>query len=350
MKTPAPPTMWDVARAAGVSQATVSLVLRGNGGSRVSAATAERVRDVAESIGYRANATAKALRDGYAEMIGFIGDQVATAPYAGKIIEGAQDRAWEDEQLLLVANTNGTRQLEDLAVEQMRSHQVHRFIYASMYNRPVVVPDALQDCEVVVLNAFDPSGAVWSVAPDEVQGGRDATDVLVNAGHRRIGFINIETLESGLPAAVGRHEGYEASLEAAGIDYDTTLVRHGHGATPDGYTHTRDLMTLDDPPTAIFCANDRTAWGAYQAAAELRLSIPGDVSIVGFDNQDVLAPFMRPSLTTMNLPFRKMGRAAAGLLLDGAAAAPVRTGEARARLLHCDVVVRESVATREVDA
>jgi len=337
--------MWDVARAAGVSQATVSLVLRGNRGSRVSDETAERVRRTAEDIGYRTNATARALRDGHAEMIGLIGDQVASAPFAGRIVEGAQDRAWQDDQLLIVANTGGSAELERAAVDQLLSHQVRRFIYASMYNRPVVVPDELGAYEVVVLNAIDPSGETWSVSPDEVRGGKDATERLLAEGHRRIGFINIERLESGLPAAVGRYEGYLTALAEAGLEPDPALVRFGGGATPDGYALTQELLSQDERPTAIFCANDRTAWGAYQALTEDGLRVPDDVSVVGFDNQDILAPFLRPTLTTMNLPFREMGWAAVELLLSGGAArTPANAGQRRMHL-RCELVERESVST-----
>ncbi|MDQ2624821.1 MAG: LacI family DNA-binding transcriptional regulator [Actinomycetota bacterium] len=335
--------MWDVARAAGVSQATVSLALRGNGGSRVSEETVARIRRVAEEIGYRANATARALRDGHSEMIGLIGDQVASAPFAGRIVEGAQDRAWQDDQLLIVANTEGSPEIEHAAVERLLSHQVRRFIYASMYNRTVTVPEALAGYDVVVLNALDPSGQTWSVSPDEVRGGHEATAHLVAAGHERIGFINIETLESGLPAAVGRHEGYVAALEQAGLALDPELVRFGGGSTPDGYTYTLELMKLADPPTAIFCANDRTAWGAFQALTEIGARVPEDVSIVGFDNQDVLAPFLRPALTTMNLPFREMGWRAAELLLSGEAVRTTRNEGHRRVHLHCEIVERDSV-------
>ena len=137
----------------------------------------------------------------------------------------------------------------------------------------------------MVLNSQDRAGHIPSVAPDEVRGGYVATRRLLEAGHSRVGLINIETLESGLPAAVGRYEGYTRALEEAGLALDPAVIRFGAGNEEDGYRYAMELMTAAKPPTAIFCANDRTAWGAYQAVSELRLSIPGDVSIVGFDNQ-----------------------------------------------------------------
>lgn len=335
------PTMWDVAKLAGVSQAAVSLVLNGAGASRVSAATQDRVRDAVKSLGYRTNATAKALRDGVAELLGFIGDKVASAPFAGKIVEGAQERAWQDGQLMLVVNTGGAEDIEHTAIEQMLSHQVRRFVYASMYNRPVRIPDALRGSDVVVLNAIDPTNTVWSVSPDEVDGGKAATTHLIEAGHRRIAMINIETLESGLPAAVGRYAGYSAALGEAGIAVDPSLVRFGQGSPEHGFQYARELMLDGEPPTAIFCANDRTAWGAYEALHDLGLRVPDDVSIIGFDNQETLAPFLHPALTTMNLPFRDMGWTAADLLLTGGA---TRTSEGpKMLLLRCDLVIRASV-------
>ena len=350
MVTRTTPTMWDVARAAGVSQATVSLVVNGARGSRVSDATRERVHDAVKSLGYRPNATAKALREGAAGIIGFIGDQVASSPFAGAIVEGAQERAWEDGQLLMVVNTSGDSGLESTAAEQMLSHQVQRFVYASMYNRPVEVPDALRDREVVVLNALNPSGRHPSVSPDEVGGGRAATDHLLAAGHRRIAMIDIETIESGLPAAVGRYDGYREALDAAGIPVDPSIVRFGGGGPDEGFQHAMDIFAGARPgdpatPTAVFCANDRTAWGAYQALTELGLRIPADVSVVGFDNQEELAPFLRPGLTTMDLPFRRMGHHAVDLLLGGhARRSPRARKPAPAVLVPCPLVERGSVA------
>ena len=150
------PTMHHVAAAAGVSQATVSLVLNDVGGARVSEETRRRVHQAAKELGYRTNAHAKVLREGVAEMIGFVGDHVATAPFAGKIIEGAQARAWEAGMLLLTVNTGGDRGLEAASLEAMLSHKVAGVVYASMYHRKVDVPDVLGELPAVVrADVFD---------------------------------------------------------------------------------------------------------------------------------------------------------------------------------------------------
>ncbi|NUP73185.1 MAG: LacI family DNA-binding transcriptional regulator [Sinomonas sp.] len=329
--------MNDVAARAGVSQATVSLVLNHAEGGRFTKETKAKVEQAVRELGYRPNAHARVLREGVAGMIGFIGHSVATAPMAGMIIAGAQERAWEAGMLVLTVETSGDRDIERASIEAMLSYSVAGVVYAGMYNRNLEVPGILRGSKAVVLNSMDASGVFPSVAPDEERGGYTATKVLLDAGHRRIGLINIETLKSGLPAAVGRYRGYIRALAEAGIEPDSGIVRFGHGSEEHGYVHATELLSLENRPTAIFCVNDRTAWGAYQAAGELGLRIPEDLSIVGFDNQDILAPNLRPGLTTLDLPFKAMGRRAVEILLEGA---PL---EGRVELFECPVVARGSV-------
>lgn len=331
-------TMNDVAAAAGVSQATVSLVLNDAAGTRFSEETRRKVQATAHELGYRTNAHAKVLRDGVAGMIGFVGDFVATAPFAGKIIEGAQARAWEAGLLLLTVNTGGDKALEAASLEAMLSYKVAGVVYAAMYHRVLDVPDVLAEVPAVVLNSRDRSGRFPSIAPQEELGGYTATKRLLDAGHRRIAMINIGDVDGELPAAVGRYAGYLRALEEAGLNPDSGLHRTGDGHESGGFDNALALMAGSRPPTAIFCANDRTAWGTYQALAQLGLSIPHDVSLVGFDNQETLAPHLRPGLTTLELPFLEMGRRAVELLLGGAD----RNG--RTEYFECPLVERHSVA------
>lgn len=331
-------TMNDVAAAAGVSQATVSLVLNDAAGTRFSEETRRRVRAAAHELGYRTNAHAKVLRDGVAGMIGFVGDFVATAPFAGKIIEGAQARAWEAGLLLLTVNTGGDKALEAASLETMLSYKVAGVVYAAMYHRVLEVPDVLAEVPAVVLNSRDRSGGFPSIAPEEELGGYTAAKRLLDAGHRRIAMINIGAVDGELPAAVGRYTGYLRALKEAGVHPDPGLHRIGDGHESGGFDNALALMTGPRPPTAIFCANDRTAWGTYQALAQLGLSIPNDVSLVGFDNQETLAPHLRPGLTTLELPFLEMGRRAVELLLGGAEC------DGSTEYFECPLVERDSVA------
>ncbi len=333
------PTMHDVAAAAGVSQATVSLVLGTKGSTRrVSDETAERVLDAARRLGYRTNAHAKVLREGRSRMIGLIGQEIATAPFAGELILGAQRQAWESGNVLLTVDTAGDTSLEAAAVEMMLSYRVEGIIYAAMYHQPVTLPAVLAGVPTVCANAQDSSDSVTSIFPDEVRGGREAAEVLLDAGHRRIAMINIASEDSQLPAAAGRTAGFTQTLAEAGAPLDPALIARGWGTYEDGRAGAARLMDHHQPPTAIFCGNDRTALGAYHAVAARGLSVPKDVSIVGFDDQSILASLFDPPLTTFKLPLQQIGRLAVDELLHGKA----RRG--RRLPVHCPIHSQHSVA------
>ena len=333
------PTMHDVAAAAGVSQAAVSLVLSGNSAGRASESTAQRVRDAAAKLGYRTNLQAKTLKTGVAEIIGMVGDEVATSPFSGDLIKGAQDRAWRDGNAMMTIDTGRDDRLRSAALETLLSHQVRGILFTLDYHRETQVPEAALEVRTVCLNGRDVSGRVPSVVPDEERGGHEATTRLLDAGHTRIGMINIYPTET-LPAARDRRRGYTRALIEAGLDPDPSLVIPGEGGQADGERGTRALLALPEPPTAIFCGNDRTALGAYQALQEMGLRVPEDVSIVGFDDQDVLQDFFHPPLTTMRLPYLAMGELAAALVLDPSSPAEVHA-------VHCPAILRGSVAPQK---
>lgn len=311
-----PVTMRDVAEAAGVSVATVSHVVNDKQGVRIGEAARERVRRAIEELGYRPNALAKNLVSGGSKFIGLVADAIATTPFAGQIIHGAQDEAWKHGFVLLVANTEGNREAEDEAIAMMLEHQVRGILYSTWYHRAAEIPSALLETDVVLVDCFSEGGEAPAVVPDEVQGGRTATDLLVEAGHRRIAFINTTTPS---PAHEGRLRGYREALDAAGIPFDESLVFDARPEQEGGYDTVPSI--LDRGATAVFCHNDRVAMGLYDGLRERGLSIPSDVAVVGFDNQEVIAAHLRPPLTTVALPHYELGAAGVRMLL-GFEAAP----------------------------
>jgi LacI family transcriptional regulator len=309
------PTMQDVARMAGVSQTTVSFVINETPDGGISEDTRDRVWQAVETLGYRPNAVARELRRSRSHTIGFLTDAIATTPYAGQIIAGAQDAAWALGKILMIVNTGLNAPLREAGLELMLERQVEGVIYASMYHRAVEPLPDLRDTPALLLDCYVEDRSLPSVVPDEVGGGRDATDVLLHAGHRRIGFINLCPPHM-LPAATGRLSGYQAALAAHGIPFDPQLVCSGDSTAESGYQCTRELMELPDPPTALFCGVDRMAMGAYDALRDLGLRIPDDVAVVGFDNQEVIAAHLRPPLSTMQLPHYEMGQWAVQFLIE----------------------------------
>lgn len=301
--------MSDVARAAGVSRTTVSFVLNDteNAGN-VSEATKIRVRRAASELGYRPDARARALAAQSTDWYGFV-TEIVTAPFATHIIRGAQEEAWRQRRFLLIAPAGEGDALdhqafEQRAVEKLLEQRVGGVIYAATWHREVSVPDLLRELPTVLVNCFDERGELPCIIPDEVLGGRRATERLLRAGHERIGLINLDPT---IPAAVGRLQGWREAHATAGLTPDPDLVVAGFATADGGYAAACDLLDRPDRPTAIFCANDRMAMGAYDAIKERGLRIPDDVAVVGFDNHEVIAAYLRPGLTTVALPFEEMG-------------------------------------------
>jgi LacI family transcriptional regulator len=295
----------DVASAAGVSIATVSAALNDVESARISADTRERVREAAQSLGYVPNRLAQGLRAQRSGTIGFIGDTVATTPYAVAMVLGALEAARAADRVVLLMNTEGDRDLEARELATLLQHQVDGVLYATMYHRSVEVPEVLDDTPVVLVDAESADPTVASVVPDEVGGAMTAVGELLGQGHRRIGFIN---QAQPILAATGRLEGYKRALEQAGILPDPRLVVAVTDNGPKGgYQAARQLLALPERPTALFCFRDLMAMGVYRAAHELGLEIPGDLSVVGFDDMELVASGLYPGLTTVALPHYEMG-------------------------------------------
>jgi len=244
---------------------------------------------------------------------GFLSDEIFTTPYAGKIFEGAQDTAWQQGKLLIVANTKNDPQLQAAALDMMMERQVEGIIYATMYHRPVTPPDLLWEVPSVLLDCFVPDRSLPSVVPDEVAAAHKATSVLLEKGHKRVGFLNNR---DPIPATSARLEGYKAALAEHGIPFDPALVTADSSDPDGGQRSALTVMRLPNPPTALFCFNDRMAMGAYYALRELNLSIPGDVAVMGFDNHEIVAGSLNPGLSTMQLPHYEMGKWAFNYLME----------------------------------
>jgi LacI family transcriptional regulator len=335
------PRIKDVAARAGVGASTVSVVLNNVEGARISDETKERVMAAARELGYTSDPIARSLRTRRTQTIGFVSDVIATTPFAGRMIQGAQDAAWRAGHLLLLVNTGADESLRDHALRTLLRRRVDGVVYATMYHQEIAVPEALREVRSVLLDASPagPGGAdpLPHVVPDEYGGALAAVTELTAAGHRRIGLAT-ESLP--VPAAAGRLAGYRQALAAAGVEFDPALVAAEHGNTAGGYRAARRLLDLPGRPTAIFCFNDRMAMGCYRAAGELGLRIPRELSVVGYDDQDLIAPELSPPLTTVALPHYEMGEWAVRTLL----AAIEGTAVPRAAVaMPCPLVRRDSV-------
>jgi LacI family transcriptional regulator len=330
--------MYDVARRAGVSQTTVSFVVNDAPNANIPQETRDRVWAVVQELGWRPNALARGLSQRISHTIGLISDEIATSAHGGKIIQGAQDAAWAAGKMMLLINTSARDDIEHAAMEMMLERQVEGLIYAAMYHHKVTPPGALRSVPAVLLDCYTVDRSLPSVVPDEVQGGRTATETLLQKGHRRVGFINNV---DDIPATHGRLRGYRQALGASGVTFEPGLVRSGTSDAAGGYRCAAELMALDERPSGLFCFNDSMAMGAYEAVKQLGLTIPRDVAIVGFDNHELIAAQLYPPLTTMELPHYEMGQWAVNYLLDHVNGSPSRRPVQH--VVSCRLIERSSV-------
>lgn len=339
--TPKAVGIRDVAREAGVSVTTVSHILNDVESARASDETRERVRATAARLGYGANRIARSLRRQRTEMIGLISEEIATTPHAGRIILGAQEAAQAHGLTLVVINT--MRDSGDLGapIRTLMDNQVDGILFATMFHREVSLPESLHAVPSVLIDARDTEGRIPSAVPDELGGARAAVTELVRAGHRRIGFL---TNRDDVPATRLRLQAYREVLAEAGLEVDESLIVEEVSESPGGYRAGTRLLSRPDRPTALFCYNDRMAMGAYRAAAELHLEIPRDLSVVGFDNQEIIAEGLHPPLTTVALPHYEMGAWAVDTLvrLIGGSGEELLLAS-HPVLLPCPLVPRDSV-------
>lgn len=333
------PSLRDVADRAQVSPSTVSLVLNGKAAARgIPETTADRVTAAAEELGYRPNAMAAGLRKQTSDTIGLVSDEIATSPHAGSMIQGAHDAAWEAGKVLMIVNTGGDPSVQNRAIEIMLQRQAEGFIFATMYHKIIEPPAALRELPAVLLDCrCDDETYSW-VVPDEEGGAFAATTHLLEAGHRRIGCLESR---AAIPATAERLRGYRSALESFGIEFDPELVTEGLDEFSGGVEAASELLDRAAPPSAIFCFNDRMAAGAVRAAHRRGLVIPRDLSIVGYDNEELVASYTDPPLTTVQLPHYEMGHWAVTNLL-GQMSAQI-DGPTQERI-SCPLVIRDSVA------
>lgn len=327
-------TMREVAERAGVSISTVSHVVNDKQGARIGAQARERVLAAVAELGYRQNLMAKNLVEGTSHFIGLVADSIASTPFAGQIVRGAQEEAWRHGRVLLVANTEGDPEAERDAVAMMLEHKVRGILYSKWHHRATDIPAGLNETDHVLVNCYAPATTSRAIVPDEEEGGRSATTMLLEQRHERIAFINTT---SPSPARDGRLAGYQDALRAAGAPYVPDLVFDSQPDQEGGYAIADQI--LESGATAAFCHNDRVAMGLYDALRERGLRIPEDLSVVGFDNQEVIAGHLRPPLSTVALPHYEMGAAGVRVLLGAQPLEP--SGFLR---IACPPIPRDSIA------
>jgi LacI family transcriptional regulator len=299
-------TITDVARQAGVSVATVSKVINGRDG--VASETSSHVLGVVERLGYETSLVARSLRARRTHVVGILVAEFE--PFSTEILRGA-GAALADTDYDVLAYA-GARRSGGVGWERRHVSRLSgTLIDGAVIVTPTVV-DVRPGVPVVAVDPHTGPGALPTVESDNLAGALLATRHLVELGHRRIGFL---AGRSDLESARRREEGYRLALAAAGIAADPTLVAASDFRRESSRGPARRLLARADRPTAVFAANDLSALGVLDVAAELGLRVPQDLSVVGFDDIPQAAR-TDPPLTTVRQPIQEMGAAAVALLLD----------------------------------
>lgn len=308
-------TLTDIARETGLSAATVSMVLNNRPGSRISESTASRVRVVADALGYSPDVNARGLRTGRSNAVGFISDEVTITRFASAMIRGLLDVGGERDYVVMMAECkNGSPEVEN-AVKAMVSRRIDGLLFGQMTARRIEIPRSAGSVPAVIINGA--ADGCQNVLPDEYPAGLEAVDYLLRAGHRRIALLGRreEDLAPEISVTIGsRMAGINEGMRRGGLEFQKIVA--GANWEPEfGYAAAMEVLE-DRSITALLVANDRMAMGAYQAAQALGLAIPEDISIMSFDDEQ-LAEYLRPKVTTMRLPYLEMGKAGMDLLLQG---------------------------------
>lgn len=305
-----PATIYDVAREAGVSDATVSRVF--NNKTNVKAATRDRVLQAAAKLGYVVNVQARSLAGGKSNTIGLLVPGLDNG-YIGEIIRGIdQELAHADYELMLYT-THRKGKNESTYLRYAANGLVDGLLLVV----PLLSPTFLNalgalNYPYVLIDEVDPVGNSFSVDSTNWQGAYDATTYLIELGHRDIGFI------SGIPelnSTKERLKGYQEALQAHNLLIRPDLIVDGDFVQASGFEQSLQLLNLEHRPTAIFAANDIMAFGVMEAIREQGLQIPNDISVIGFDDIPQ-ASTTHPKLTTVRQPLEQMGRVGVQLLLE----------------------------------
>lgn len=328
-------TIAEIASAAGVSIPTVSKVL--NQRSDVAHKTRLRVEQVIKEKGYVRSRAARALGGGQSGLLDLIVPKPLDSEYFLEIIRGIEEISRQEGKSIVLSTIQDEAGLERidhvadrstdgvlLLLPRMYQHYAQKF---QKYSIPLVVIDTN-----IPIDPLTPS-----VGTTNWSGGLTATQHLLSLGHRRIGII---VDKDHYLMAHARFTGYRTALEMGGIALDSVLVREGNFHPEDGLEQANALLALANPPTAIFAGSDWQAAGVYRAIYEHGLSIPDDISVIGFDDVPS-SQWMSPPLTTIRQPLKEMGRVATNMLLKLIAGEKLEVSRVE---LASSLVIRDSCA------
>ncbi|MFZ3078469.1 MAG: LacI family DNA-binding transcriptional regulator [Bellilinea sp.] len=304
-------TIKDIAKRTGVSHSTVSRALRGD--PLISFETARRIRQAADEMAYLPSAAARSLKTNRSQVLGVIVSSIDD-PFFSEIVFGVEEAAQEAGYRLFIAASQHDPAREQKIVQAMMEHRTDGVIICSSSFSPDQGRQLLEyGFPIVVVNHQGAENFHYSIFHDDVDGSRQVTRHLIELGHQRIAYLGNSL--SGR-TTLDRLTGFKAEMQSAGLTIPNAYIHHVAGNGPQfGLDGIEQLLTLNQPPTAVVCFNDMLAMGVLKGCRMAGLIVPDDISVTGFDNITFSA-YTHPPLTTFDQPKQSIGTEAARLLLD----------------------------------
>jgi LacI family transcriptional regulator len=311
-------TLADVAAASGLSKTAVSLALNNSAGSRLSPEAVQRAKDAASMLNYRPNPAARTLRTQLTHSYGFLSSDIAVTSWGMAMVSGALRKSNQNDHALLISESSDDVVRQRRALEALLDRGVDGLIVAEMRARKVAAPDVPHTLPVVYANAMGPKGSI-SILPDEYQGGRSVADALLAGRFKSSvaiigGHIDQETDPAESVTVGERLRGIRDALRDAGISAWNEVCSKIWTAD-FGFESLMGLASTDSMPDAIIALNDSIAAGIYNACNVLGIKVGEDISLVSFDDSEVVR-YLRPGLTTGRLPYEEIGELAVEALLE----------------------------------
>lgn len=317
-------TIYDVARVSGVSPKTVSRVI--NRDVAVKQSTKEGVEKAIAELGYVPSTAARAMRSNKSGLVGLITGAISLSPSRADvsglpdlfIVQGIQKAMESSGKTLLIADTGGQTGRVPQLIRTFEEHRVEGIIYVADHHRKVTLPPVSRATKLLLANCYDDLGTP-SILPNDFQGQFNLVNSLIAKGHRRIAYLS---LSAQLEATKHRTRGYCGALDKAGIPFDPSLLIAADLDSPDSDAEVQLLwdaidrvLNSPEPPSVICFGNDRMAMRAYGILRSRGLSLPDDLSVVGYDNHKLITETLYPTLTSAELPYAAIGIRATELLL-----------------------------------
>jgi len=335
-------TQKDVAKSIGITSSTVSRFINNKG--YLSDELRQKIKKAIKELDYKPNLIARSLKNKSSNTIGLIFPDIENEFFIS-LIKKAEETAFKNGYNIILCNTNDSQEEEELYLEILKGKLIDGYILITSFKVKKYLEKIIGNLKVVFLDRSLKFKNEVFIKLNNIEGAFKATDYLLSQGHRKIGFLShisgmgITEKNKEVMPSHERYLGYKKALDSYNINIDKSLIRYCESNKISGYEKSKELFTQKNKPTAILTSNNKITFGVLKALKELRLEIPDQVSVIGFDELSA-SEFLNPPLTTIAQPAYEFGRIGIELLIKKIKNQEI---ENKTIILEPELIIRESV-------